>query len=116
MFVEAKSKKHAKKKDWLKWALDEMDYDELPSVEVEPVIVSVEEVTSRSQVPKSQLKKYPWYNPSECHNEDRAIEDWVNSMTPCDISENVEWKLKMRMRELERIQEEIDELKGYLNK
>jgi pullulanase/glycogen debranching enzyme len=116
LFVEAKSLESAKSLEWVQWALDEMNWDELPTTQDLAAIESAEEVTSASQVPQSQMKEYPWYNPSECHEEDRRISDWVKSMTPVDISKQVEWRIGMRMRELKRIKDDVRRLKRYLKK
>lgn len=116
LFVEAKSTQQAESLDWLEWAMDEMDYYELPNTEVRRAIESAEEVKSPSQVPKSQLKEYPWYIPNDYHDEERTIEDWVKSMTPVDISEMVEWRIELRMRELKRIKDELKTLNRLAKK
>jgi hypothetical protein len=116
LFVEAESLESAKSLEWVEWALDEMDWDELPTTQDASVIESAEQVTSASQVPESQMKEFPWYNPSGCHEEERRLRDWVKSMTPVDISEGVEWRIGMRMRELKRIQDDVKRLKRYLKK
>jgi len=116
LFVEAKSLEHAKRLGWVKWALDEMDYDELPHTGELVAIESVEEVTSPSQVPQSVLREFPWHDPTDAHEEERRIEDWVKSKTPADISDGVEWRIGMRMRELKRIKEELRDLKRLKNK
>jgi hypothetical protein len=116
LFVEAESLESAKSLEWVKWALDEMDWGSLPTTQEVPVIESAEQVTSASQVPESQMKEYPWYNPRGCHEEERRLCDWVKSMTPVDISEGVEWRIGMRMRELKRIRDDVKSLKRYLKK
>lgn len=120
MYVEVPTRKMVKECDWLVWSESVYDtWEDYMETSVKRKVLSVDEITSLCEVPKTDREIVPYNHPEFEPKEQRTLSELLRPKTPDKMDDNSKYirqRIKMLEDEMAETQKHIGEFKAMLAK